>query len=158
MILTSTRVAIAAALLAAGSAAPAAAQASFYTWTDAQKEEFLQHGEVIRSSGLNIGVTGSSRLTLRHNGLEHDVHFQSVAVRKPTARTQSGLQVQFADSYKFNIAGYRLDRLLGLNMAPPSIERRHDQQLGAFTWWVDGVLMMEKERYLKKIAPPDKTK
>jgi hypothetical protein len=85
----------------------------------------------------------------------HDAHFQSIDVRKAAQQTASGLQLHFADSYKFNIAAYRLDRLIGLQMVPVSVERRYARNSGAFTWWVDAVLMMEKERYQKKIAPPD---
>jgi hypothetical protein len=124
MKLIGTRAAIAAAILSAGLAVPAVAQNNFHSWTDAQKEEFLHQGEVVRSAGIKIGVTGSTRLTLRHNGVEHDVHFQSVNVRQPAARAHAGLRIEFADSDKFNIAGYRLNRLLNLQPVP-SFHRAH---------------------------------
>jgi len=136
----------------------AAAQQPVYTWSDEQKAEFLREAEVIGSKELGVGITNTLRLTLKHGDVEHDAHFQSIDVRKPVERTDKGLELQFADSYKFNIAAYRLDRMIGLKMIPVSIERRYGKNMGAFTWWVDGVLMMEKDRYLKKISPPDTEK
>ena len=37
-----------------------------------------------------------------------------------------------------------------------SVERKIKGKLGAVTWWVDDVKMMEKKRYQKKIAPPNR--
>jgi hypothetical protein len=133
----------------------AIAQQPYLSWNDEQREEFLRRGEVLRSRELGIGITNSLRLELEHDGVEHSAHFQSVNERALSRRTASGVEMHFADSYKFNIAAYRLDRLLGLNMIPVSIERPFRRESGAFTWWVDSVLMMEKDRFLKKISPPD---
>ncbi len=149
------RVPVIAFLLAISFLPAAPAEPSFLAWTDEQKEHFLRNAEVIDSERLNIGITGSSRLTLKLDGVEHAAHFQSVNERALTKETAMGLELHFADSYKFNIAAYRLDRLLELEMIPVSIERRYEGKTGAFTWWVDDVLMMEKERYLNDIEPPD---
>ena len=63
--------------------------------------------------------------------------------------------MNFRDSYKYNIAAYRLDRLLNLRMVPVSVERKTERKKGAFTWWVDDVMMMEKERRAQGIVAPD---
>lgn len=129
--------------------------AQFSNWPDERKEQFLRDGEVVRTRTLSEGVTHSRRLTLRDGDLTHDAHFQTVDIHKPFKRTTGGLELQFADSYKYNIAAYRLDRLLGMRMVPVSVERRIRGETGALTWWVDDVLVSEKDRYRKKISPPD---
>ena len=68
--------------------------------------------------------------------------------------TAAGTYLNFADSYKHNVAAYRLDKLLGIGMVPASVERKVGSKISSVTWWVDDVLMTEKQRYLKKIAPP----
>ncbi|MBI1899277.1 MAG: hypothetical protein HYS04_22480 [Acidobacteria bacterium] len=119
-------------------------------------EQFLLNAKVVKTRGINIGVTGSIRATLSDGKLTHDAHVQNVDVRKPQFQTDRGTEMNFRDSWKFNIAAYRLDRLLGLDMIPPSVERRlPGLGLCAVTWWVDDVLMDEVTRHKKKIEPPD---
>ncbi len=65
------------------------------------------------------------------------------------------MELDFRDSWRNNVAAYRLDRALGLGMVPVTVVRRHDKGDAAFTWWVDDVLMVEQERFKKKIRAPD---
>jgi hypothetical protein len=67
----------------------------------------------------------------------------------------SSMELDFRDTWRNNVAAYRLDRLLGLGMVPVTVERAHERKNAAFTWWVDDVLMTELERYDKKVAAPD---
>ena len=122
----------------------------------AQQEQFLLRAKVIRSKTLPVGTTNSRRLTLDDGSLTHDAQFQAVDIFKPRYKTARTIEINFRDSYKFNIAAYRLDKLLGLNLVPVSVERKVGTKTGALTWWVDDVLMMEKDRYLKHIEPPDR--
>ncbi len=43
-------------------------------------------------------------------------------------------------------------------MIPVSVERKVTGERAAVTWWVDDVQMMERDRYLKKIEPPNKAR
>jgi len=124
-------------------------------WTRERQEEFLRTAEVIKIKELSVGITNSSRATLSDGTSTHDAHVQTVDERKLSHQTGRGTELNFRDSYKFNIAAARLDQLIGLNMVPPSVERKERGAAGAWTWWVDDVLMMEVERYKKKITPPD---
>lgn len=138
-----------------GSVAAQQVQQAATTLSDAAKEQFLLNGKILRTRGVSTGVTGTQRATLTDGKLTHDASFQTVNIYKPTYPTARGTELNFRDSYKYNIAAYRLDRLLGLNMIPVSVERKVEGKTGAVTWWVDDVQMMEKERYQKKIDAPD---
>jgi hypothetical protein len=117
-------------------------------------EAFLRDGKVLNSKTLNVGITGTQRLTLSRGDIVHDAHVQSIDESKPKFETMMGTELNFRDCYKFNIAAYRLDRMLGLHMTPPSIERRWGGKTSAFTWWISDA-MMEGERKKKKLEPPD---
>ena len=58
-------------------------------------------------------------------------------------------------NYRFNLAAYELDKLLGLNLVPPTVERSINGRPAAVTWWLDDFAMNELERRRKKINPPD---
>ena len=122
--------------------------------TDAEKEEFLRTAKVVESRKAPVGVTRSDRATLSDGRLTHDAHVQSVDIQKAQYQTPAGLELNFRDSYKYNVAAYKLDRLLGLNMVPVSVERKVAGDLAAVTWWCDNIMMMDKERYTKKIQIP----
>jgi hypothetical protein len=118
-------------------------------------EKFLATAKVVRVRNLSTGITNSQRATLSDGRLEHDAHIQSIDERKQSFQTALGTEINFRDSYKFNIAGYKLDRMLDLHMTPVSVERRVAGHTAAVTWWVDDVQMMEVDRFKKKLAPPD---
>jgi hypothetical protein len=145
----------AAAVLVLGSQSGAAQAQPFDSWSDQQKEEFLLKGEIGRMRTVSEGITLSSRATLIYDGVEHDAQIQSVEVSKPAHPTADGFEINFRDSYKFNIAAYRLSRLLGLNMTPVSVERTVKGKPSALTWWIDDVLMTEKARFTSSLKPPD---
>jgi hypothetical protein len=124
-------------------------------WSDAEKEGFLLEADVVRRKGLGTGITNSQRATLRRHGVEHDAHVQTIDEYKPQVNLTTGVEIDFRDSWRNNVAAYRLDRLLGLGMVPVTVARRHDLKMAAYTWWVDDVAMTEGDRHQKKVEPPD---
>lgn len=123
-------------------------------WDDERREQFLRDAEVIKSKRVSRGITGTRRVTLSDGETTHDASLQTVDEFKHSKETGRGVEINFRDSYRYNIAAYRLDRLLGLGMIPVSVERKIAGEKGALTWWIDDVLMLELERYRKKIDPP----
>lgn len=120
-----------------------------------QQEEFLKKAKVIRTRGAGKGVTGTLRATLSDGTLTHDASIQTIDVHMQEFKSRTGVEFNFRDSWRYNVAAYRLDRLLEIGMTPPSIERTHLNKVGSFTWWVDDVLMDEGERLKSKTAAPD---
>jgi hypothetical protein len=125
--------------------------------TDAEKEAFLLKAEVIKRKAAPGGVTASSRVTMRLGDFVHDAHIQTHDEYKSQLSLGSGMEIDFRDTWRNNVAAYRLDRLMGLGMIPVTVIRRDDSvnKMASFTWWVDDVLMTEKDRFQKKISAPD---
>ncbi len=69
-------------------------------------------------------------------------------------RTQRGTELNFRDSWKYNVADYEVAKILGLNMLPSYVERKVGGKTGSLSWWVDDA-MMEVDRFKKKMEPPD---
>jgi hypothetical protein len=112
-----------------------------------QMEEFLLNARVIKSREVGKGVTGSRVATLSDGRFTHDAHIQSVNIEKHVFQPSRGpAELNFKDHYRYNIAAYRLARMLGLANVPVSVERRVDRGHAAVTWWIDDVLMDELER------------
>jgi hypothetical protein len=124
--------------------------------TEAEMELFLKTAPVVKKQVLTGGTTASERVTLSDGKVTHDAHFQSVDIFRRVFRGRDGtVEKNFRDSYKFNIAAYRLGKMLGIgHMIPMSVERELDGNLGAMTWWVDNVWLTEAERRDNKIRPP----
>jgi hypothetical protein len=132
--------------------APAAARSSLPS--DAEIEQFLLKGRLGPTRGAGKGITGSLRGTMTLGDLKHDVHIQTIDESKREFRSALGTEFNFRDYWGFNVAGYRIDRLLGLGLVPVSVERRFRSSLAAYTWWVDDFLMDEEARFNKKVSPP----
>ena len=136
-------------------ASPLAGQAPS---TRDQIEAFMRTAKVVGSKSTPSGVTRPSRLTLSDGAFKHDAVFQPIDERKHMFTPQSGKpEMNFVDSWKYNIAAVRMAELLGLaDMMPPTIEYRYDGKTGALAWWMDN-LMNEGDRLKKKIQPPNST-
>jgi hypothetical protein len=124
-------------------------------WSDAEKEEFLAAAEIIDQEVLPTGVTESLRATLSDGLYTHDAHIQTVDLYRKKFKTPRRTHLDFHDSYRYNIAAYRVDRLLGLQMVPVSVERRVWGKRAAVTWWIDDVAMSVLEKHRNGVEPPD---
>jgi hypothetical protein len=58
-------------------------------------------------------------------------------------------------NFRFNLAAYELNKLLGLNLVPPAVERTVNGRPASVIWWLDDFAMNELDRRRKGIDPPD---
>ena len=142
-------------LVRAGLSAQEAAPAAPPALTAEEMEAFLLKASVTHSRNAGKGVTGSTRVTLSDGRITHDAQVQAVDIYKSVFQAGKASEVNFKDTYRFNIAGYRLAHLIGLNTVPMSVERDINGMKAAVTWWVDNVMMDEDGRVKKKTVGPD---
>ncbi|MFC2171558.1 hypothetical protein ACFLU6_02880 [Acidobacteriota bacterium] len=122
-------------LLTAGLAAFACAQEtakappSAKIWIDrkADFEERLKTAEVVKVKDIGQGVTNPKKVTLQYDGRTFHAVFKPI---------EPGRQRGFWESYEAEVAAYELDKLLGLDMVPPTIERKVDKHFGSLQLWV----------------------
>jgi hypothetical protein len=125
------------------------------TLTKEQIENFLTTAKIVGNKSVGKGITHTSRLTLSDGTLTHDASFQSVNVNQATAQMSSGTELGFVDSYRYNIAAFRLAEMLGMDdIVPVYVERKWKGDSGSLSWWLP-VKMDEKDRVQNKIPVPD---
>jgi len=137
---------------AVGHAYHAAAYAADLTC--AEIESYLKTAKVLSQKGISVGITAPSRAMLDNGTLQHAASIQTVDIKKTTFEGSRGTELNFRDAWQFDVAGYELAKMLRLNMVPPYVERRVAGKDAAVSWWINDA-MMEKDRYQKKIAPPE---
>jgi hypothetical protein len=127
--------------------------------TKEQIKQFLQTAPVIKSKQGGAGTTHPWRLTLSDGIITHDASFQPIDIHKSEMRLESGRsEIDFTDSYRYNIAAYQLAELVGLDdMLPVYVERKWQGKSGSLSWWLP-VKMDEAERIQRKIEVPDPDK
>lgn len=93
-------------------------------------EKFLLEGEIVKMEVVPIGVTKPFRAVLAPGG---------PAARFVWKPLTPGYSKGYMESYKAEIAAYKLDRMLDLHMVPPIVERKIDGKTGAAGLWVENV-------------------
>jgi len=118
--------------------------------SDKEMEQFLLKADVVARKGSGKGVTDTIRATLSDGRIRHDAQIQTVDIQKTVFEAGRATELNFKDTYRFNIGAYRLARLLGLNNVPMSVKRRYNGKDGAMTWWIDDVQFDESGRLKEK--------
>ena len=133
--------------LAAAAAQPTSAE---------EIETFMRSAKVVRVRELSTGITRPLRLTLTDGTTTHDAVFQAIDEKKSVFQPQTGpSQINFVDSWRYNVAAYRLATILGLeSMAAVTIEYEFRGKPGALAWFRESI-MDERQRLKKKVRPPD---
>jgi hypothetical protein len=112
---------------------PAAGSSKIWLGRNAEFEEYLRVAEIERTTGTSVGVLGPRHAYFKPGGLA------AGAAVKPFP---PGRREGFFESYKSEIASYKLDRMLDLNMVPPTVERRYEGKEASAQLWVENVIML----------------
>jgi hypothetical protein len=121
-----------------------------------EAETFLRTAEYVSKKGIKIGITNPDQYTLTDGTRTLRAAWKTIDEFKRgiTSLEGGGVILDFTDSYKHEIAAYELDKLIGLGLVPPTVERTFGGRKGSLQLWVEGA-MTEAERKKKKIPPPD---
>jgi hypothetical protein len=136
--------------------APAVQAAPEQQLNEEEMRQFLLKAKIIKNKSASKGITGVLRLTLSDGKVTHDAAFQSIDETKSKMEFANGrVDMNFRDSYKYDIAAYEVAKLLGLgDMMPVTVQRSWGGKTGALSWWLP-VMMDEGQRLKKKVKVPD---
>ena len=121
-----------------------------------EAEAFLKTASVVLKEPLGVGITHSDRVTLESGAQKARAIWKTINERKQGLQKleNGGSEFDFRDSYKSEVAAYELDKLLGLDLVPATVERRIDGRVGSLQLWVEKA-MTQLERKQKGLEPPD---
>lgn len=110
-----------------------------------QWEDFLRTAELVssRQLGGSEAVTRPHVLVLRKGDLTHQGLWKNA----------QGRMGGYWEGWNYEIAAYRLDKLLGLGMVPPTVERRFQGERGSCQYWIDNAMSL-RDRDEKNIKMP----
>ena len=91
-----------------------------------QIEQFMREAEVVDIEDIGTGVTNPQRAELAPGGPVARIAFKPI---------RPGNYHGHFESYESEIAAYKLDKLLGLGMVPPTVEKRIAGDVGAAVMW-----------------------
>jgi hypothetical protein len=114
-----------------------AAYAQFTAEEIAQRpywEDYLKTAEIVRSEDVGEGVTKPLKLYLKKGDVE----------AKAVWKNAKGGQGYALEGWEHEIAAYGLDKLLGLNMIPVTVEREFKGKPGALSLWATVELSLLK--------------
>lgn len=119
-------------------------------------EHFLESASVIDMTPIGVGISNPMKVTLSDGETTLHAVWKSIDERRHGVyRGRAGtFQQAFRDSYKYEIAAYELDKLLGLGMVPPTVERRVDGRVGSLQLWIEDAVT-ELDRRERGLTPPD---
>ena len=135
-------------------------------------EQFLASARVVEVQGIDMGVTHPKRLLLEKDGVRMHAVFRNLDEFKGVWQGPSGVKPNFHDSCYYELAAYRLSRLLAIDRVPPVVERAFVREdfvkakdfgrlgkvsKGTVQAWVEGA-MTEIERRKHRTRPPNMMK
>jgi hypothetical protein len=121
-----------------------------------EAEAFLRAAHVLSRTPIGTGITRPDRVTLTDGKRTHRGVWKTINERRLGLQRLDGggYEFDFRDSWKSEVAAYELDKLLGLGLVPPTVERRLAGRTGSLQIWVEAA-MTEDDRMRKGLEAPD---
>jgi hypothetical protein len=118
-------------------------------------EEALRTANIVKVKDLGTGITKPLKFTLDTGKFQFAAVFKTVDERKSgLTKLATSVEMDFKDSWMFEVAAYELDKLLGLNMVPVTVERTYNGKKGSLQLWVEDAIT-EKARKEKNLQALD---
>ncbi len=111
-----------------------------YDMTDSQVEEFLKTAAITITGTTREGKTKPFKIELRKNGKMIKGIFKYKDSAPFNERGSWNKKNNIADRYQYEMAAYHLDRILGINLIPVTIERKVNGKSGIVQIWIDGLI------------------
>ena len=108
-------------------------------------EEFLATAAIVGEEQMSGpgAVTNPWKLTLQKDGIK----------RYALWKNAQGIINGYLEGWTYEVAAYRLDKFLGLNMVPPTIERRFKGDRGSCQLWIEDVTSLKEFEKNKERVP-----
>lgn len=121
--------------------------------SDSELENFLSTAEITEIERIGTGITRPMKITLKQGERVIYAVFKTYD-SNPGMQNRKGYnrrRNKDADRYVYDVAAYRLDRLLDLQMVPVAVLREIKGREGVLQYWVENSIN-ERDRLKEKVA------
>ena len=115
--------------------APRSTGAKIWIGHEREIEEYIKTAPIDHIAKVPVGVTHPVHAFFAPGGPVAGIVFKQL----PPGRREG-----YFESYKSEIAAYRLDQMLGLGMVPPTVEREYQREVGSAQLWVENCKLLKQ--------------
>jgi hypothetical protein len=118
--------------------------------------EFLRTAPIVSSKLMDRGVAGNIKLVLERDDIRIRAVLRVIEREEKQDTGSPRIDLKIRDSQIFEVAAYKLDRLLGIGRIPPTVERTYQGKPGSVQIWMEGVTPEDILLAEGRLIPPDK--
>ena len=110
--------------------------------SDAELEDFMRTAPVTNVEDIGTGITKPKRVTQERDGVVNDAVFKYEDTHPGLQDKDKFITRRYNDSdrYQYDVAAYKLDRLLDWEMVPAAVLSEIDGREGALSDWVENAI------------------
>jgi hypothetical protein len=120
--------------------------------TDAELEDFMRTAPIIKVEDIGTGITKPKRVTQSRNGITNDAAFKYEDTMPGLQSKAKYISRRYNDSdrYVYDVAAYKLDRMLDWQMVPTAVIAEVEGKQGALSDWVENAIN-ERDRLEREV-------
>ena len=120
--------------------------------SDAELEDFMRTAPVVNIESIGTGVTNPKRVTQERDGVTNDAVFKYEDTHPGLQSKDKYITRRYNDSdrYVYDVAAYKLDRMLDWQMVPTSVIAEVEGEEGALSDWVENAIN-ERDRLEREV-------
>jgi hypothetical protein len=120
--------------------------------SDADLEEFMRTAPIVAIKDIGTGVTKPKRVTQQLGDITNDAVFKYYDSQPGMQDFKKYIARRYddADRYANDVAAYKLDRMLGLELVPAAVLAEVEGEPGALSDWIENAIN-ERDRLEKEI-------
>ena len=129
-----------------GRAQPVAEQSSLSQklsgMSDAELEDFMRTAPIVSIKDIGTGITKPKRVSQERDGVTNDAVFKYEDTHPGLEEKSKYIARRNNDSdrYQYDVAAYKLDRMLGWQMVPAAVIAEVDGDEGTLSDWVENAI------------------
>ena len=119
---------------------------------DVELEDFMRNAPIVKVEKLDTGITNPKRVTQTRDGISNDAVFKYEDTHPGLQTKQKYISRRYNDSdrYVYDVAAYKLDRMLDWQLVPTAVIAEVEGDEGALSDWVENSIN-ERDRLAKEV-------